>query len=149
MLFGFRGYEESIDKKYIESHNLSDRIISLGYISDKEKKTLYENCSVFVFPSLSEGFGIPLLEAFDSEAPVITSNVTSLPEVAGNGAILVKPTSINEISKGITRILTDNQYAMSLVRNGKKQVEIYRWKSASEKMQRLIHSKEKSKCTQS
>lgn len=139
VLFGFRGYENSTEKAYIEKQDLVTYIKPLGYITDEEKKCLYSNCSVFVFPSLSEGFGIPLLEAFDSDVPVITSNVTSLPEVAGKGALLVDPENIESISKSISKILMNPELTSMLISEGKKQVEKYKWNTASKKMQELLH----------
>ena len=145
VLFGFRGYKESIDKKYIEEHNLVNSVIPLGYVSDKEKRTLYESCSVFVFPSLSEGFGLPVIEAYAAQVPVITSNTTSLPEVAGDGALLVNPKNVSEISSSISKILLNEELATKLICQGKRQFQKYRWEYSSAKMQKLIHSFEVTK----
>lgn len=139
VLFGFRGYEKSKERDYIEKHNLQSSVKVFGYITEEEKKCLYSHCSVFVFPSLSEGFGIPLLEAFSDGVPVVTSNVTSLPEVAGKGALLVDPKDVIEIASSISQVLENHEMALQLTVEGKKQVEKYSWKASSEKMQKLFH----------
>ena len=140
VLFGFRGFDKSIEKKYIESHNLCGRIIILGYVSDSEKKCLYENCSLFVFPSLSEGFGIPVLEAFDSGTPVITSNTTALPEIAGKGAIFVDPLNPQSVSEQIERVINHPELAFDLINSAKSQIEKYDWKTSSERIKMLLYS---------
>jgi glycosyltransferase involved in cell wall biosynthesis len=137
VLFGFRGYEESEEFRYIKKNSVKN-VIVLGYISDEEKTTLYKKSSMFVFPTFSEGFGIPVLEAFSNSTPVITSNVTAVPEVAGDAAILVDPSNINMISKAIERLIVENELAQLLIEKGKLQLQKFDWRRTSERMINLI-----------
>lgn len=85
----------------------------------------YKRADVVSFVSLQEGFGLPIIEAQAVGRPVITSNVSSMPEVAGEGALLVNPYSINEIRQGIVRIIEDDTYRTSLIAKGLKNIERY------------------------
>lgn len=127
VLFGFRGYEESEEYKYISSKHLESDIVVLGYVSDEEKATLYGLSELFVFPTLSEGFGIPVLEAFVGETPVITSKVTSIPEVAGEAAVLIDPTDVQVLKKEIARVILDDELKQEMVSAGKKQLKKFDW----------------------
>ena len=90
----------------------------LGYIPDETLAVLYRSAEVFVFPSLYEGFGLPPLEAMASGTPVVTSNVSSLPEVTGGAAVLVDPYDVGSIVDGVRRVLTDPSLAAELRRKG-------------------------------
>ncbi len=132
VLFGFRGYEESEEYKLIHAKNLEKKIIVLGYVSDEEKATLYGLSKLFAFPTLSEGFGIPVLEAFVGETPVITSNVTSIPEVAGKAAILIDPTNVSLLTTQIDRLVSDEELCNRLVIAGKEQLKKFDWRITAE-----------------
>lgn len=132
VLFGFRGYEESEEYKLIHAKNLEKKIIVLGYVSDEEKATLYGLSKLFAFPTLSEGFGIPVLEAFVGETPVITSNVTSIPEVAGKAAILIDPTNVSSLTAQIDRLVSDEELCNRLVTAGKEQLKKFDWRITAE-----------------
>jgi glycosyltransferase involved in cell wall biosynthesis len=98
---------------------------------------LYRLASVFVFPSLYEGFGLPPLEAMASGTPVVTSNVSSLPEVTGDAAVLVDPYDVDSIRDGIRRILDDPQLAGELRIKGLKRAREFSWERSVEKTQRV------------
>ena len=89
------------------------------------------SCLAFVYVSVFEGFGIPLLDAMQAEVPILTSNVTSLPEVAGNAALLVDPFSVNSISEGLTRLHKEEKLRKKLVSEGKDQVRQYTWERSA------------------
>ena len=137
VLFGFRGFEESEEYKYIQN-NAVENVIVLGYVSEKEKNTLYKNSTVFVFPTFSEGFGIPVLEAFSNRTAVITSNVTSLPEVAGDAAVLVNPTDIEDIKNVIEKVLDDEKMRLALVEKGLIQLKNFDWKNSSKMVLNIL-----------
>lgn len=103
---GESGWDETDSKKY---QTMSPHLRFLGRVSDEELSVLYSETEVFAFPSLYEGFGLPILEAFYHGAPVVTSNTSSMPEVAGNAAELVDPTSVESIRQGISTILNENE----------------------------------------
>lgn len=102
---GESGWDETDSKKYQTMPHLR----FLGRVSDEELSVLYSETAVFAFPSLYEGFGLPILEAFYHGAPVVTSNTSSMPEVAGNAAELVDPESPESIRAGIEKILNESE----------------------------------------
>lgn len=110
-----------------------DQIRLLEGVSDADLALLYSAASVFVFPSLEEGFGLPPLEAMACGAPVIASNTSSLPEVLGDAAILVSPTDIRAISDGIAAVLTDPTTASELIKSGLAQSQKYSWEATASK----------------
>jgi glycosyltransferase involved in cell wall biosynthesis len=99
----------------------------LGYLPDETLAILYRLAAVFVFPSLYEGFGLPPLEAMASGTPVVTSNVSSLPEVAGDAAVLVDPYDSHAIMDGIRRVLTNPALAQDLRLKGLVRAREFSW----------------------
>ncbi len=93
-------------------------IIFLGYLSDTELRYFYNNAEVFVFPSFYEGFGFPIVEAFCCGAPVVTSNVSSCPEIAQEAALITDPYKPSDIAEAIERILEDSKFRRSLREKG-------------------------------
>jgi len=102
-----------------------------GTIHDEELSKIYGAASVLCYVSLFEGFGIPILEAFASHIPVITSNVSSMPEVAGDAALLVNPYQVEEIQYALKKIFFTPQLAQDLVNKGIKRLAFYSWEKAS------------------
>jgi glycosyltransferase involved in cell wall biosynthesis len=99
----------------------------LGFVRDETLAVLYRLASVFAFPSLYEGFGLPVLEAMASGTPVVTSNVSSLPEVAGDAAVLVDPYDVEAIASGLERVLSDPALASELSRRGLRRAREFSW----------------------
>lgn len=137
VLFGFRGYENSPEYVYIKDNNLKT-VKVLGYISDAQKNALYANSYMFVFPSFSEGFGIPILEAYVHKVPVITSNVTSLPEVAGDAAILIDPNNISEISDAMKILIEEPELRQGMVERGLEQYKKFDWDTTAEQILEVL-----------
>lgn len=104
VIAGEEGWDGS-DKKFSNVENLR----FLGRVSDAELSVLYTHAKLFAFPSLYEGFGLPILEAFYHGTPVVTSNTSSMPEIAGNAAEFVDPLSIDSIATGIKKVLNENE----------------------------------------
>jgi len=127
VIAGKKGWNSKNIYQYITENSLEGEIIFTNYITEKEKLHLLKSASIFVYPSNYEGFGIPVLEALSIGTPTITSNISSLPEVAGNGAVLVTPTSVTEIEDGISRILEDKEYREKLILNGKLHSQRFSW----------------------
>jgi glycosyltransferase involved in cell wall biosynthesis len=111
----------------VHSHKLHKHVRFLGYLPDETLAVLYRLAAVFVFPSLYEGFGLPPLEAMASGTPVVTSNVSSLPEVAGDAAVLVDPYEPREIMEGIRRVLTEPALAQELRIKGLVRAREFSW----------------------
>lgn len=104
-----------------------DEVVFTGFVSDEELKRLYRTCSLFVFPSLHEGFGLPVLEAMKCGAPVIGSNTSSIPEVIGNEEALFDPSSEKEIAQLMQRVLTDVSFRESLKQHSVIQATKFSW----------------------
>jgi glycosyltransferase involved in cell wall biosynthesis len=98
-----------------------------GFVPQRTLAIFYRLAAVFVFPSLYEGFGLPPLEAMASGAPVITSNVSSLPEVVGDAALLIDPLQPAAIADAIARVLTDTALRDDLCRRGLERAQHYSW----------------------
>ena len=92
---------------------------------------------LFVFPSLYEGFGMPVLEAMAAGVPVVTSNVSSLPEVAGDAAILVDPLNEDEIFEAYKKIRNDSNYREEMILKGYEQAKKYQWKYSAKKLEEI------------
>jgi glycosyltransferase involved in cell wall biosynthesis len=114
-------------RRAVHSHKLHKHVRFLGYLEDETLAILYRLASVFVFPSLYEGFGLPPIEAMASGTPVVTSNVSSMPEVAGDAAVLVDPYNVESIVEGIARVLRDPALAAELRRKGIARARDFSW----------------------
>ena len=99
----------------------------LGYVPDADLRALYGLARVFVYPSLWEGFGMPVLEAMACGCPVVTSNLSSLPEVAGDAAVLVDPTSVDDIARGIAAVWDDDGLRACMVERGRAHARQFTW----------------------
>ena len=120
--------------RVVDELKLGKKVRFLGRVTDLELVSLYSMADVFAFPSFFEGFGIPPLEAMACGTPVITSNVSSLPEVASNAALLVNPHNIDEIAQAITHLLEDEQLRMELQKKGYQRAQQYTWDKSAQKM---------------
>lgn len=129
---GFLNEDKEIDL-LVNRYNLLRYIHFTGYVPDKALQELYSRASLFVFPSLYEGFGLPPLEAMACGVPVILSNAASLPEVCGNGALYVDPKDSTDLSKKINLVLTDTTLQEQLKVEGHKQVKRYKWEDTAKK----------------
>ena len=114
-------------RRAIHTHNLHRYVRFLGFVPDGTLHILYRLASVFAFPSLYEGFGLPPLEAMACGAPVVTSNVSSLPEVAGGAALLVDPYDEEAIANGIIRAVTDESLRAELIAKGTERARSFSW----------------------
>lgn len=126
--------------EYIKKNNLSDRVIVTGYISDEELAWCYENAEILMYCSLFEGFGLPPFESMQSGTPVIASNVTSIPEVLGDSAILVDPYNIEEIAISIKSILNNNDLKNQLIEKGYKHYKKFNWDKTAKQTIEILES---------
>jgi len=118
----------------IGDHDLIKRIILTGYVINTDLPAIYNLCNLFLYPSLRESFGIPMLEAMRCGTPVITSNTSSMPEVSGDAAYIVDPFKPEEITKGIEEILSNEKLRNELVEKGLKQSEKFSWNNMAKKV---------------
>jgi glycosyltransferase involved in cell wall biosynthesis len=114
-------------RRAVHRHKLHKQVRFLGYVADDQLAILYRLASVFVFPSLYEGFGLPPLEAMASGTPVVASNVSSLPEVVGDAAVLVNPYDVDAIVDGLRQVLTDPVLAADMSRKGIDRAREFSW----------------------
>lgn len=112
----------------VTQRRLAHSVVFPGHVSEGELRWLYENTAAYVFPSLSEGFGLPSLEAMLHGAPVISSNATCLPEINGQAALYFDPLSVKEMASRIDKVLSDSQLRSQLVGKGRIQAAKYSWK---------------------
>ncbi len=140
VLGGKRGwlYDDLFDR--VERLDLQDRVLFPGYIEDADLPALLSGALAFVFPSLYEGFGIPVLEAGACGVPVITSNTSSLPEVAGDAALLVDPHDVDAIADAMVRLVTDEALRADLARRGLENVERFSWEKCARETLAVLES---------
>ncbi|OLB62984.1 MAG: hypothetical protein AUI11_03285 [Acidobacteria bacterium 13_2_20CM_2_66_4] len=110
---------------------------SLGYLPEETLAVMYRLAAVFVFPSLYEGFGLPPLEAMASGTPVVTSNLSSLPEVAGDAAMLVDPYDPQAIADGMQRVLTDERLRRELRTKGLARARQFSWETSVRRVREI------------
>ncbi|OOM75288.1 mannosylfructose-phosphate synthase [Clostridium puniceum] len=117
---------------FVKENNMEDKIIFSGYLEDKLLPILYSGCDAFVYPSFYEGFGLPPLEAMSCKAPVITSNLTSIPEVTKDSAILINPYKIDELEKALVILLNDEKLKTELSQKGYIRSLEFTWKKTAQ-----------------
>jgi mannosyltransferase B len=135
VIVGGKGWKYDNIMKLIES--MGTDIILTGYIDEEDKIPIYKLAQIFAFPSLYEGFGMPVLEAMAAGVPVITSNVSSLPEVAGDAAILVDPLNENKIFEAYKKILSDKKLQMEMIEKGLEQAKKFEWKESVKVLEQI------------
>ncbi len=124
-------------RRAVHQHQLHPYVRFLGYLPEGTLAAMYRLASVFVFPSLYEGFGLPPLEAMASGTPVVTSNVSSLPEVAGHAALLVDPHDPSAIADAICRVLTDDALAADLRTRGLARARQFSWEASVRRVREI------------
>jgi glycosyltransferase involved in cell wall biosynthesis len=127
VLVGDRGWNGSDVHRQIAEGRKDGRLRYLGYVPETSLPALYSGCRAFLYPSLYEGFGLPLLEAMACGAPVLTSNCSCMPELVGDAGILVDPADVSSISAGTERVLTDEVFRSSAVELGIKRAQTLTW----------------------
>jgi glycosyltransferase involved in cell wall biosynthesis len=123
----------------VKKMRLENDIITTGYIPDSHLVVLYKNAEVFVFPSLYEGFGIPVLEAFYYGAPVACSNVSAIPEIAGDAAVYFNPKDVYDIANAIDLLLKDKNKRLELVSKGRARLNLFTWEKAADITLKVYH----------
>ncbi len=134
VLAGQQGWLDSNIAKLIDKLKLASKIIILGYVNTIELQWLYQNAYCMVYPSLFEGFGMPVLEAMSYGTPVITSNVSSLPEVCGNAGILIDPTNQDSIQQAMLDLLLKPDWNEELKILSLQQSQKFSWKKSAQKV---------------
>lgn len=125
-------------EKALKDIRYRDAVQFIGFVPDEDMPALYSGASLFLFPTLYEGFGIPVLEAQACGVPVVTSNSSSLPEVVGDGAVLVDPCDAGSICEGMRRILEDPALAGELAEKGYLNVKRFCWESSARHLNEIL-----------
>jgi glycosyltransferase involved in cell wall biosynthesis len=118
--------------------DVADRLRFLGAVPDEDMPHVYRGALAVAFVSLYEGFGLPILEGFASDVPVITSDVSAMPEVAGDAAMLVKPTSIDEITVALDAVTTDGALRERLIAAGRRRLAEFSWQRSAAGLWQII-----------
>jgi alpha-1,3-rhamnosyl/mannosyltransferase len=129
VLVGARGW--SADETFASVAAHSGRVRTLGFVPDDDLRCLYRQATVFLYPSLYEGFGLPVLEAMLAGVPVLTSNVSSLPEVGGDAVAYADPLDVASIRDGLATLLGDRERRADLAARGRERAEEFSWESTA------------------
>ena len=140
LLIGDSAEEHSDLRRAVLRSRLQGEVRFLGFVPHSVLRVFYSRASAFLFPSLYEGFGLPPLEAMAHGTPVLTSSVSSLPEVFSQAALLVNPENVFEIARGIRQILTEDDLRETLVRRGYELVRKYSWERSAEQVREVYRS---------
>ncbi len=139
LIAGASGWKNSETYASVRRHGLThEQVNFLGYISDELLPLLYSGAAAFVFPSLYEGFGLPLVEAMACGVPIVASNASSIPEVVEDAALLVSPRSPEGFADGINSVVSDATLRHDLVQKGLKRAQHLRWEDTAREMLALL-----------
>jgi glycosyltransferase involved in cell wall biosynthesis len=137
---GARGWLMDDFEQKIISLGLQNNVIVLGYADDLTLRWLYQNCFAFLYPSLFEGFGLPVLEAMSLGATVVTSNLTSLPEIVGEAGMLLDPLRVDEIAEAMHRLLDDSSLRAQLKVKSLERSKKFSWDTAARQVLKIYES---------
>ncbi len=140
-----RYLDDIIQRNHLEA--ISDHLHMPGYIPNSDLRYIYNGAFAFLYTSLRESFGIPLLEAMACGVPVVTSNTSSMPEIAGKDAILVDPEKPGEIADALLRLETDNDFRQSQRQLGLSRVKLFSWRKTAEELLKLYQEVERELAT--
>ncbi|MBZ0293717.1 MAG: glycosyltransferase family 4 protein [Anaerolineae bacterium] len=140
VIAGGKGWLEDPIYKAIRETDMDAFVHFIGFAEEKDLNGLYSAASCFAFPSLYEGFGLPILESMRCGTPVVTSNVSSLPEVAGDAALAVNPYDVEAIAAAINQCVSDSTIRTQLVERGYIQAENFTWERSARQLVRIYES---------
>ncbi|MFH0930150.1 MAG: glycosyltransferase family 1 protein [Candidatus Moraniibacteriota bacterium] len=138
VLAGKFGYGGEKIKDKIDQSKYKDDIILPGYVSDEDKFALMKKADVFLFPTFYEGFGLPILEAQSVGTPVVTSNISSMPEVAGESTVLVDPTKPEEIVEAAYKLISNEFYKNDIIEKGYQNIKRFSWEKCAREIADII-----------
>jgi glycosyltransferase involved in cell wall biosynthesis len=134
VIAGGRGWLEDAIYQALDTFNMRDHVRFIGYVDDADLPALYSAATCTSFVSLYEGFGLPILESMACGTPVVTSNVSSLPEVAGGAALMVDPTNVPELVAALCEVIENNTTRSTLQMRGYDQVKQFTWEQAAKQL---------------
>ena len=133
VIAGDKGWAYEHLNQYAKNLHIEQHVVFTGYVSEEELAALYKGAEVFVFPSIYEGFGLPVIEAMTYGVPVVTSQRSSLPEIAGEAGILVDPEKPEAIRDGIAAVLVNTEKAAAMREKGQQQARKFSWRRTAER----------------
>jgi glycosyltransferase involved in cell wall biosynthesis len=131
VLAGSQGYGAEAILARIRGSKAAERIVITGYVTEQQLAERYARASIFAFPSLDEGFGMPVLEAMAAGVPVVTSNRSALPEVAGDAALLVDPEDTEALREALRQLMTNEDLRAKLISSGHARAQAFTWERAA------------------
>lgn len=134
VIAGGKGWLDNPIYQAIADNRMEDYVHFIGFAADEDLPALYKNATCLAFPSLYEGFGLPVLEAMAAGVPVLTSNVSSLPEVAGDAAITVDPYNVDAITDGLQKLILDTTLRDTLIRKGLARAKQFTWEKSARQL---------------
>lgn len=140
VIAGGRGWLNQELLETLEVERMTDHVILTGFVVDEDLPALYSGAVCSAFISLYEGFGLPVLESMACETPVVASNISSIPEVAGTAAPLVNPYNIDEIVHVLAKMIDDTKFRKELTQKGLQQVKKFSWQDSAYQLTRLYES---------
>lgn len=139
--YGYEKIKNEI-RRLADKMKNSEDVVELGYVSEEEKWELLRNAEGFLFPSLYEGFGLPVLEAQAVGVPVLTSSTSSLPEISGtDSVILVDPLSVEDIALGIEKLALDRGFRGAIIEGGLQNVKRFSWEKCAREIAEILYDK--------
>ena len=140
VLIGRKGWKYTPIFEAIQSSPWKKEIHHLDYLSDELVALFYSRADVFVYPSHYEGFGLPVLEAMTLGAPVVAANTSSIPEVAGDAAILIDPNEFMQIAEAILTVISDRQLQQEMINKGKVRASLFSWENTAKETLKAYRS---------
>lgn len=133
VLVGWQGWGEKPWMEKVSSKGLKSRIFFTGHLPDRHLKAVYSGATALIYPSIYEGFGLPILEAMACRCPVICSNAASMPEAAGDAAILIDPFDADDLARAIDLIVHDRLAGKALIEKGERHIAGFTWRKTAKK----------------
>ena len=140
VIVGRKGWDYEKILEAPDKFGVSERVKFLEDVTNEDLPLFYKNAEVFVLPSLYEGFGLPILEAMQYDCPVVTSNVSSLPEAGGDAAIYFDPNNAEDIAEKIEKVISDPKLREEMVRKGKEQIKKFSWEKSAKDVIRIFET---------
>jgi len=140
VIAGGRGWRSEEFSNLLKQQIIAGNVMVLGYVDDATLNILYRNAMALIYPSLYEGFGMPVIEAMSAGCPVVTSNCSGTAEAAGNAAILVDPTEVDDIEESVERVVNDDSLRINLSAMGTQRAREFSWNRTAECLKMAIET---------
>lgn len=138
LIVGERNWKTENLESFIEKSGIRERVVFLGYVPDEDLPAVYQMATVFAYIPTVEGFGLPPLESMSCGTPVVTSNISSMPEVVNDSALLVDPYNVGQITDALDNLLGSKDLRDELARKGIERARLFRWESAARETLRIF-----------